>query len=96
MNNATDFPTAYAKVSRAISDFEIEYELADGMYEAAIANATSSLEFPSKRDLVARSKIEDLHADVRDAIEAGFKDHRWLMTRAWRALKQALRESAES
>ena len=85
-----------ATFKNAFVDFEIECQLAQGELEAAIVNAASSLEFPSKRDLVARSEIEDLHADVRDAIEAGFKDHRWLMTRAWRALKRALRETAES
>ena len=85
-----------AAFKNAFVDFEIECQLAQGELKAAIANATSSLEFASKRDLVARSEIEDLHADVRDAIEAGFKDHRWLITRAWRALKQTLRETAES
>ena len=48
-----------ATFKNAFVDFEIEYELAQGELEAAIANAASSLEFPSKRDLVARSEIED-------------------------------------
>jgi hypothetical protein len=85
-----------ATFKNAFVDFEVEYQLVQGELEAAIANATSSLEFPSTFDLVTRSTVEDLHTDVRDAIEAGFKDHRWLMNRAWRALKQALRETAES
>lgn len=85
-----------ATFKNAIAAFEIECQLAQSNLEATIVNAASSLEFPSKRDLVARSEIEDIHADVRDAIEAAFKDHRWLMTRAWRALKRALRETAES
>jgi hypothetical protein len=95
MNNATDFPTAYAKASRAISDFEIEYELADGMYEAAIADAVSALEFPaSKCEVVSRSTVEDLHANVREAFKDASKNRSWTMSRAWRALKQALRETA--
>ena len=60
-----------ATFKNAFVDFEIEHQLAQSELEAAIASATSSLEFPSRRDLVARSKIEDLHADVSDAIEAG-------------------------
>jgi hypothetical protein len=88
----TDF-----SLKSAIVNFEIDYEVANGMYEAAIADAVSALEFPaSKPDLVARSKIEDLHADVRDAIEAGSTDYHCAMNRAWRAFKQALRETAES
>ncbi len=62
-----------ATFRHAFVDFEIEYQLAQSELEAAIASATSSLEFPSRRDLVARSKIEDLHADVSDAIETGLK-----------------------
>jgi hypothetical protein len=85
-----------ATFKNAIVAFEVECQLAQSNLENTIANATSSLEFPSRRDFVARSDIEDLHADVRDAIEAGLKDHRWLTTRAWRALKRALRETAES
>jgi hypothetical protein len=80
----------------AFREFEIGYELAHGELEALIANAISALEFPSTVQTVTRSKIEDLHADVRDAIEAGFKDHSWKMNRMWRALKWALRETAES
>ena len=60
-----------ATFKNAFVDFEIEYQLAQSELEAAIASATSSLEFPSRRNLVARSKIEDLRADVSDAIEAG-------------------------
>ena len=85
-----------ATFKNAFVDFEIERQLAQGELEAAIANAASALEFPSKRDLVARSEIEDLHADVRDAIEAGIQRPRWLITRARRALKRALCETVES
>jgi hypothetical protein len=62
-----------ATFKNAFVDFEIEYQLAQSELEAAIASATWSSEFPSRRDLVARSKIEDLHADVSDAIETGLK-----------------------
>jgi hypothetical protein len=55
----------------AVRDFTIDYELAQGALEAAIANATRCLEFPSRGQTVAREKVEDLHADVRYAIEAG-------------------------
>ena len=49
-----------ATFKNAFVDFEIEYQLAQSELEAAIASATWSSEFPSRRDLVARSKIEDL------------------------------------
>jgi hypothetical protein len=85
-----------ATFKSAFADFAIEYELAHSSFEAAIAEAVSALEFPAaKRDLIARAKVEDLHVEVRDAVEHAFRDHTWIMTRARRALKQALRETAE-
>jgi hypothetical protein len=83
-----------ATFKTVLVNFQIEYELAHGELEAVIADAISALEFPSKGQAVARSKVEDLHNDVRDTIESGFKDNRWKMNRAWRELKQALRETA--
>jgi hypothetical protein len=85
---------ACATFKSAFVDFATEYELAHGELEAAVTDAVSALEIPeAKRDFISRSKVEDLHTNVRDEVAGAFKDHHWMMNRAWKAFKQTMRET---
>ena len=84
-----------ATFRHAFVDFEIEYGLDFNALEAKVVEAASSLEVPERRRLSADA-VRDIHDAVHAAIEDAFEDYRWAMNRAWRALKQALRETAAS
>jgi hypothetical protein len=79
-----------ATFKSAFVDFETDYEIANRELESAIADASRCLEFPSRRQTVARERVEDLHDAARTVLGDGIKDHRWLMARAWRSLKRAI------
>ena len=64
-----------ATLKSAFVDFQIDFEVANGVYDAAIADSCirhSNSRLPSATSS-PRSVIEDLHADVRDAIEDAAK-----------------------
>ena len=84
-----------ATFKNAFVDFEIEYELDFNTLQAKVMDAASSLEVPERRHPSADA-VRDIHDAVRAAIEDAFEDYHWAMNRAWRALKRALRGTAES
>jgi hypothetical protein len=83
-----------ATFKNAFVNFEVEYGLDFDALEAKVIDAASSLEAP-ERIRPSREEVQDMIDAVYAAIEGAFEDYHWAMNRAWRALKQALRETAE-